>query len=189
MIEYSIFLDDTGKAPVVATFDNSTVEVNFFNKRVEILNATEWDDRSLFIRNPNHTLSHWMSKYWDTQLHVTSQKLWAFLALHVFAPDYNTATRCEKNAQMIDQAYLIDLANKSPGIVKYVIPANNTLAEKELFDRGLFQHLKITTQHSSLNQSLSSNFYFVPYNSTPHFGFYKISGDAQKLYDSLGKVG
>lgn len=183
MIEYSIFLDDTGKAPVVATFENSRVAVDFFNERVDFLNAAEWDDRSLSIRNPNHTFSYWMSKYWG-QLHITNpNKTWAFLALHVFAPDYSTATRCEKNAQMIDPTYLIDLANKSPGIVKYVIPANNTLAEKELFDRGLFQHLKITTRPSSLNQSRSFDFYFVPVCDIPYyFELDTISGEAQKLY-------
>lgn len=187
MIEYSIFLDDTGKAPVVATFDHSTVEVNFFNERVDFLNAAEWDDRSLFLRN--HTFNHWMSNYWNTQLHVTSQKWWAFLALHVFAPDYNTATRCEKSAQMIDQTYLIDLANSSPGNVKSVIPAKNTLAEKDLFDKGFFPHLKITTWPYSLNQSQSSDFYFMPVNADKNVEFCKISGEAQKLCDSLNKKG
>lgn len=188
MIEYSIFLDDTGKAPVVAMFENSSVAVDFFNERVDFLSAAEWDDRSLSIRNPNHTFSYWMSKYWGTHI-MNPHKLWAFLALHVFAPDHRTATRCEKSGQMIDQAYLIDLANNSPGIVKYVTPANNTRAEKELFDRGLFQRLKITTSPSSLNQSQSFDFYFVAFDAIPYVEFDKFSGKAQKLYNRLPKIG
>lgn len=183
MIEYSISYYDNGSHVVIAKFDNNAVEVVF--KRTTILNAREWDNRSLFLRNQTH--SQWPMRYAGTPLAaelqmLTTQAIMAFGALHVVAPEYRIVQHFEANPHLISQLHFNHLAKSSPGFINHIIPASNTSAEQELFYKGLFQHLEITVQNFSLNRTFG--FYFVPFN-VPSIAPSNLSADAQLLRNSL----
>lgn len=193
MIEYSVsFMDIVAKPNAIKTvracFLPDAVEVSITN--MAQLTPTEWNNCSLLLLDIKHkTHRQWPMIYTGTPIAadlqsavMTTPTIMAFGALHVFVPDYRTAQHFEANPHLICKWHLDDLAKKSPGFVKSVVPANGSPAEQELFDKGLFQRLTITIQNSSLNQTFE--FCFVPYNP-PIVALSQLSSMAQNLWDSL----